>query len=74
MWAGELAAMLFSVVETLEMWNINPRIWLTAYLQEVACAGGKALEDHKPCLPWNMSQERKKEWALEVRKKTADSS
>jgi transposase len=74
LWAGELAAMLFSVVETLEMWNINPRIWLTAYLQEVACAGGKALEDHKPFLPWNMSQERKKEWALEVRKKTADSS
>jgi transposase len=68
MWAGELAAMLFSVIETLEMGNINPRTWLTAYLQECARAGGKPPEDHKPFLPWNMSEERKKEWALEVPK------
>jgi transposase len=73
-WAGELAAMLFSVIETLEMWNINPRTWLTAYLQECARAGGKPPEDHKPLLPWNMSQERKEEWALEVQKTREDSS
>jgi transposase len=68
MWAGELAAMLFSVIETLEMGNINPRTWLTAYLQECARAGGKPPEDHKPFLPWNMTDERMKEWALDVSK------
>jgi transposase len=73
-WAGELAAMLFSVIETLEMWNINPRTWLTAYLQECARAGGKPPKDHKPFLPWKMSQERKQEWALEVQKKKEESS
>lgn len=74
LWAGELAAMLFSVIETLEMWNINPRTWLTAYLQECASAGGKPPEDVKPFLPWNMSEERKKEWALEAQIKKEDSS
>jgi transposase len=73
-WAGELAAMLFSAIETLEMGNINPRTWLTAYLQECAKAGGKPPEDIKSFLPWSMSQERKKEWALEVQKKKEDSS
>jgi transposase len=71
-WSGELAALLFSVFETLELWNINPRSWLTAYLQECAKAGGKPPPDIKPLLPWNMSEQRKKEWALE--KKREDSS
>jgi transposase len=73
-WAGELAAMLFSVIETLEMWNINPRTWLTAYLQECASAGGKPPADSKPFLPWTMSEERRKEWALEAQKNKGDSS
>jgi transposase len=73
-WAGELAAMLFSVVETLELWNINPRTWLTEYLQQCARAGGKAPEDHQPFLPWNMSPERKKAWSLKVEKTPEDSS
>ena len=44
-WAGELAAMMFSLFETLEGWNLEPRDWLTAYLQECARAGGKRPED-----------------------------
>jgi len=71
-WAGELAAMVFSVMETLEMWNINPRQWLTAYLQECAREGGKAPGEVKGYLPWEMSAEKKKEWALE--QKSEDSS
>jgi transposase len=64
-WAGELAAMLFSVFETLEVWNLNPRTWLTAYLQECARAGGKAPADLEGFLPWGMSEQSKKDWALE---------
>jgi transposase len=64
-WAGELAAVMFSVFETLEVWNLNPRAWLTEYLQECARAGGKPPEDLKGFLPWEMSEERKKDWALQ---------
>lgn len=64
-WAGELAAMMFSLFETLEVWNLEPRDWLTAYLQECARAGGKPPEDIEPWLPWKMSESRKKEWARE---------
>ena len=45
-WAGELAAMLFSVFQTLCLWDINPRVWLTAYLQACANAAVISLVDH----------------------------
>src|SRR6185437_5619255 len=31
-WAGRLAAILFSLLQTLCLWGLNPRSWLTAYL------------------------------------------
>ena len=71
-WSGELAAMLFSLFDTLELWNLNPRLWLTAYLQACARAGGKPPPDLQPFLPWQMSEQRKQEWAVE--KKREDSS
>ena len=37
-WSGRLAAMLFSLFQTLALWGINPRAWLTAYL--TALRGG----------------------------------
>jgi transposase len=71
-WSGDLAAMLFSVLETLELGNINPRLWLTAYLHECAKGCGNPPPDIKPWLPWNMSEQRKQEWALA--NKSEDSS
>jgi transposase len=56
-WSGRLAAMLFSIFATLKMWNLNPRSWLQAYLEKCAQAGGKAPEDIRPFLPWNLSPE-----------------
>lgn len=64
-WAGELAAMLFSVFQTLSLWNINPREWLRAYLHGCAKAGGQAPESVDEFLPWKMAPERRQEWALE---------
>src|SRR5207244_12811626 len=32
-WAGRLAAMMFSLLQTLQLWDINPRRWLIAYLE-----------------------------------------
>jgi len=59
LWAGKLAAMMFSVVATLKHWKINPKRWLTAYFESCAAAGGKAPEDIQPFLPWNLSAERR---------------
>jgi len=53
-WAGQLAATLFSLFATLELWAINPRQWLTDYLQACAQAGGQAPPDATRWLPWNL--------------------
>jgi len=57
LWSGKLAAMLFSLFATLKLHGINPRRWLTAYLEACAAAGGKAPENAADFLPWNMSEE-----------------
>src|SRR4051794_36347507 len=41
LWSGQLAATLFSILATLELWGLNPRLWLHWYLQSCAEAGGK---------------------------------
>jgi transposase len=73
-WAGELAAMLFSLFQTLCLWNLNPRLWLAAYLQACAQAGGQAPADLDEFLPWKMSEEKRKGWSLKEEKEAEDSS
>lgn len=58
LWSGRLAATLFSILATLKLWQINPRLWLTWYLQSCAEAGSKAPTDIEPFLPWNLTQDR----------------
>jgi transposase len=65
LWSGQLAAMLFSLFQTLALWNINPRVWLTEYLQGCAQAGGQAPRDVAAFMPWNLSPQKRKEWSLE---------
>jgi transposase len=62
-WTGQLAAMVFSLVQTLTLWDLNPRPWLTAYLQACARAGGTAPPDLNSFLPWNLTAARRQEWA-----------
>ncbi len=57
-WSGRLAAMLFSIFATLQMWKLNPRTWLQAFLEKCAQVRGKAPEDIRPFLPWNLSPEQ----------------
>jgi transposase len=64
-WSGRLAAMLFSLFQTLALWGINPRIWLTAYLTACAEAGGQAPARPEALLPWNLSAEQRQAWSLE---------
>jgi len=58
-WAGRLAVMMFSISATLALWKINPRKWLSWYLEVCAASGGKAPENPASFLPWNLSQARR---------------
>jgi transposase len=62
-WSGDLAVMLFSLFETLELNEINPRLWLTAYLNACAAAGGKAPDNVEAWLPWELSPQQRREWS-----------
>jgi transposase len=64
-WSGELAAMLFSVFQTLCLWDLNPRLWLRDYLQACAESGGRAPEDLDRFLPWELSAEQRRAWGAE---------
>jgi transposase len=54
-WSAELAATLFSIFQTLEMWGVPQRTWLTNYLQACAENGGKAPSNISDFLPWSMA-------------------
>jgi transposase len=59
LWSGQLAAMLFSLFQTLQVWGLDPGKWLTAYLTACAKAKGQPPPDPHQYLPWNMTaQER----------------
>ena len=55
-WAGQLAAVLFSVFETLKLWGLNAQEWLSSYLAACAANGGRAPADLRPWLPWRMTE------------------
>ena len=63
-WSGQLAAMLFSLLQTLCLWQLNPRAWLTAHLTACAEAGGAAPADLARFLPWNLRAEQRRCWSL----------
>lgn len=54
-WSGRLAALLFSLLGTLQRWQLNPRAWLNWYLNACAEAGGKPPANVEAYLPWNLS-------------------
>lgn len=63
LWSAELAASLFSIFKTLELWGINPRHWLTVYLTACAGNGGEAPANILSYLPWEMHTARRSELA-----------
>jgi transposase len=66
LWSGWLAAAMFSLFATLARWKLNPRLWLTWYLESCAAVGGKAPQDIEPFLPWNLSDERRAALAMQA--------
>jgi transposase len=57
-WSGHFTASLFSIFQTLKLWKINPRKWLTQYLQACAENRSQAPPDLTCFLPWTMSKEQ----------------
>jgi transposase len=64
-WSGRLAAMLFSLFQTLALWGLNPRLWLAAYLTACAESDGQAPAKPEALLPWNLTEEQRRAWSLE---------
>lgn len=58
-WAAQLAAMMFTVLQTLLLWGINPRHWLHDYLMACADNNGQAPTDLAAFLPWKMTEVRR---------------
>jgi transposase len=63
-WSAQLAAMLFTVLQTVLLWDINPRHWLSAYLTACADNGGRAPPDLADFLPWEMPEARRQALGL----------
>jgi transposase len=57
-WSAQLAAAMFSILQTLVLWGINPRHWLSAYLGACAENAGKAPQALAPFVPWSMDERR----------------
>jgi transposase len=74
LWSGRLAAALFSILATLKLWQINPRLWLNWYLQSCAEAGSQAPTDIEPFLPWNLSQDVRAQLRMEIPAQKTDTS
>lgn len=55
LWSVQLAAALFSLIATLRLWQLNPRRWLTAYLQACAANGGQVPANPEQFLPWHLT-------------------
>jgi transposase len=69
-WSGRLAAMMFSLFQTLVAWKLCPFRWLTAYLTSCAAAGGKVPQDVAAYLPWRLTEEQKQQWSPPYRQPT----
>ena len=59
LWSGRLAAMLFSLFQTVQLWGMDAGKWLTAYLSACAKAKGKPPPEPHLFLPWNMTPQQR---------------
>lgn len=58
LWSADLAAMQFSIFQTMLLWHLNPRTWLRLYLDACAKNRGSPPEDLSEFLPWKMNETR----------------
>jgi transposase len=68
-WSGHFAAMMFGIFQTLLLWDINPRIWLSEYFEDCAKRGGRPPPDISRYMPWSMSRRRKNRLSFPCKRK-----
>jgi transposase len=61
-WSGLLAAVVYSIFQTLLLHHIDPQQFLLHYLQACADNGGRAPDDIDAFLPWNLSEQQRAAW------------
>ncbi len=59
LWSSQLAAIMFSVFQTIALNGLNCNHWLRSYLTACAENHGKAPDDLSSFLPWEMGEERR---------------
>lgn len=59
-WSARFTAVMFSIFETLNQWNINQVQWLSDYFRACGLAGGVAPDDVTPYLPWEIKKKTEK--------------
>ena len=57
-WSGHFAALMFSLLQTMRLWRVNPRTWLNAYLHACAANNNHPPTDLSPFLPWCMDAQQ----------------
>jgi transposase len=70
-WSARLAAMMFSLFQTILLWGLNPHHWLHDYLDACANNGGQSPSDISPFIPWMMSDQRKQQLSKPLAEPTA---
>lgn len=61
LWSSVLAAIMFSIFQTIALGGLNCNHWLRLYLSACAQNHGKAPEDLSTFLPWKMDKERRQQ-------------
>lgn len=64
LWSGRLAAMLFSLFQTVQLWSMDIGQWLTEYLSACAKAQGQPPPEPQQFLPWNMTPAERERLSL----------
>ena len=63
LWASNLAAMMFSIFQSVGLWRLNRSHWLKSFLNACAENYGKVPEDLSAFLPWKMDKDRREKLA-----------
>ena len=59
LWSSQLAAIMFSIFQTMVLCGLNCNHWLRSYLSACAENHGKAPDDLSSFLPWKMNEGRR---------------
>ncbi len=59
LWSSQLAAIMFSIFQTMVLCGLNCNHWLRSYLTACAENHGKAPDDLSSFLPWKMNEGRR---------------